>query len=310
MSSRCVERRPRTHQRGVALVLVLLVFALATLMAGRMLRAGQLALQRSADLADTVQARYYALGGEELARVLLREDVRTGGDRAAVDHLRESWAGGTRRFEIDDGLLEIEITDESALFNLNGLLDARGVVDPAGVRRFARLLRAGGADPAFASVVADWIDADRLTASGSPEPADPPALDRPFTDASELRAVPGFDPAWWEALGGLLGTLPPATPLNLNTAPPAVLVAWAEPGRETALASLIARRERTPLRSVAEAGAVFGAAPGRLAVGSEFFRVHSHAAFRERHVRVEALLRRDAAKGTIVLLARNDAARL
>ncbi len=291
-------------------MLVLLVFALATLMATRMLRAGQIALQRSGDLAETVQARYYAMGGVELARVLLREDLHAAGERAAIDHLRENWAEPARRFEIDDGLLEIAIVDESGRFNLNGLLDARGTVDAAGVRRFARLLRAAGADPAFASVVADWIDADRLTPGGAPEPVDPPPLDRPFTDASELRAVPGFAPAWWEALGELLGTLPPETPLNLNTAPPAVLAAWAEPGREAGVASLVARRGRAPLRSVAEAGAVFGAAPGRLAVGSEFFRVHTHAAFRERHVRVEALLRRDAARGTIVLLARNDAARL
>ena len=49
----------------------MLVFVLATLMATQMLRTGYLALRRTGNLIDSTQARYYALGAEELGRQLL-----------------------------------------------------------------------------------------------------------------------------------------------------------------------------------------------------------------------------------------------
>ena len=82
---RCAEHRGRQSQRGVALITVLLVFVLVAMMATHLLRTSSLAMHRTGSLIDSTQARYYALGAEELGGQMLAADfaAQAGAQRPA-----------------------------------------------------------------------------------------------------------------------------------------------------------------------------------------------------------------------------------
>jgi general secretion pathway protein K len=310
-----VEHHAPSAQRGVALITVMLVFALATMMATQMLRTSYLAIQRTGNLLDSTQARYYALGAEELGRQLLLQDLTalTGGE--SVDHLGEAWASERLSFDIEDGIIELRIVDQAGRFNLNSLVDAKGLRNAAAVDRFARLLGALGLDPQLAEVAADWIDSDQLTSRGGNElqaygvSAMP---NQPLADSSELRAAPGFDAASWALLAPEVSALAVDALLNVNTASAAVLGAYAAAGASAEVERFVHARKMQPLKSTQDSAAatLFAAVGDAIDVRSNFFMVTSHAEFRGRHVRLDSLLQRDDQSGTIMLLGRSDAARL
>lgn len=310
MSCRCAETRP-PRERGVALITVLLVFVLATLMATQMLRAGRLATHRTGNLVDTAQARYYALGAEELARQMLRQDARGGG----VDHLGETWASEGLAFEIEDGQIEIEIQDLAGRFNLNSLAGADGRASAAAIERLARLLRQLDIAPEVAAAVADWQDADAQTARGASETATWGVAwlpNRPLVEASELRALPAIDAAAWERLAPHVAALPPEARLNLNTATAEVLLAYAERASLAQVERFLHARTLQPVRDAQERGVVelLGEAVPGLDVRSEHFLVRAHAQYRGRHVRLDSRLQRDTTGDAVRLIGRADGTRL
>lgn len=316
MSCRSAERPagpPR--QRGVALITVLLVFALATMMAAQMLRTSYLALRRTGNLIESTQARYYALGAEELGKQLLQQDQASARGGQATDHLRETWASDKLSFEYEDGRIELAITDLAGRFNLNSLADPAGKALPVEIARFARLLRAIDLDPSLAETVADWIDADGSTLRGGSEGAGLGVRslpNQPMVEPSELRALPGLDAEGWKRLEPLVAALPPGTKLNINTAPPEVLAVFAEGARPADMERFVHLRDQQPIRDAADPrlAQLFGNALGALDVKSDFFSVRVHATYRERHARFETRMQRDPRKGTITVLGRSDAARM
>ncbi len=127
------------------------------------------------------------------------------------------------------------VEDLQGRLNLNDLL-RDGQADAPSIARFRRLLRQLGADEGLADAVLDWIDEDetpRLPA-GAEDSAylihDPAyrTANRPLASPSELRLVEGFDQALVEALSPLVQTLPERTPINVNTAPAAILMTLSE----------------------------------------------------------------------------------
>ncbi len=90
------------RQRGVALLTVLLVVAMASILAVTMLKAQQSLLQRSASVFTQDQAYLYTLGAETLARTVLQEDRdKDQQNGEAQDTLGEDWA----RSSADDDVL-------------------------------------------------------------------------------------------------------------------------------------------------------------------------------------------------------------
>ena len=98
-------------QRGIALLTVLLVFALAAFIARDMLLTGFTDTQRQIALKDSRQAFYYALGGEAFARELLwrdrDEDIEQGRN---VDSKSDAWYSRELAFPLDEGQLQIRVS--------------------------------------------------------------------------------------------------------------------------------------------------------------------------------------------------------
>ncbi|MBF0182412.1 MAG: type II secretion system minor pseudopilin GspK [Magnetococcales bacterium] len=204
-------------------------------------------------------------------------------------------------------------------FNINNLIHENR---PATVEldRFQRLLKIVGLDPRLAMAVVDWIDADAVVAGeGGAEAATyasrtPPCrpADRPMISVSELRLVAGFDAEAVTRLLPLVTALPERTPLNVNTAPPELLLALAEGLTREQVAQLDDKRRRDGgfvniAIFLAEAAIREKGIPTEgLAVASRYFLVESQVALGRGRMRLFSLLARK--EGHVVVVRRGQGA--
>lgn len=254
-----VQPQPRA-QRGAALIIAMLVFALATALVVAMKSEFERFYQRSVNLLFDEQAHAYLRGAEDLASLVLvmdyDEDKEEGLPR---DDLQELWARPAPDYPLDDiGWMRGSLEDLQGRFNLNTLAErAPGAGEPGATIRFTaaqeqfiRLLQALG-DPAVSEQeaiaitesVSDWLDLDFTPSAEGAEDdyyyGQTPAYrtgNRPMTSVSELRAVAYMTPQIYRALQPWI-TVWPQVPgkLNIHTAPAMVL------------RSLNADRDLTPL---------------------------------------------------------------
>lgn len=227
------------RQRGIALITAVLMVALGTMLAVEVGYRGFLDQRRSGTLFALDQAYELALGAEAWAADFLRKDQQD----SQTDHLGETWAQPLPPLPVDGGTVEGRLEDMQGRFNLNSLVNPDGTTDPEAVKRLERIFAALDVEPAWASAVADWIDAD--TQPGFPDGAedsvytgqDPPHLtaNLPVTRVSELMVLPGFGAERYLRVRPYLSALPVGTRLNVCTAPGIVLDALSEGSREFGL---------------------------------------------------------------------------
>ncbi len=217
------------RQRGVALLTALLIVALVTIIAATIAERLQLDLRRVQNQQQFEQAFQYALGLEAVAKRALDEDSRL---TPQIDSNAEPWAQPLPPLPVDGGLVTARMSDLDGRFNLNNL-----VVDdrpqPLQIDRFRRLLSVLELNPSLAEAVVDWVDQDGIvSASGAEDSAYARlrpayrAANQPFSHPSELRLVKGFEADTVRRLLPYITALPSVeqpTPINVNTALPAVL---------------------------------------------------------------------------------------
>lgn len=303
-------------QRGVALITVLLVVALVTVVGAGLIARQQLAIRSSGNLLVHNQAWHYALGGELLAKAILREDLRRGDARQPLDHPAEPWAQPLKPFPFDEGgTLQLRLEDATGRFNLNAL----ALPDNAGLQAFAqfqRLLRLLDIDPPYAERLRDWLDEDEQVSPGGAEDNDylllQPAYraaNRVLAEPSELRLLLDMAEVDYRRLLPHVTALPLDARLNLNSAGPLVLASLAEGLSPQLAQGLIVAREGQGFASVesfiAQLGAAGQTVTGQpLAVGSRYFRVIGEVELAGRRQVLVSLLRRDA-DGSLTVLSRD-----
>lgn len=220
--------KPPSQQRGAVVIVAMLIVALAATAASVMLQQQDVAIRQLEAARDYEQARWLLNGGAQWARVILRADARS----STIDHGGELWATGLPPTEIEQGKLSGAIQDQQGLFNLNNL--ARdGKSSARDIEILKRLLQTIGLRANLADAIADWIDAD--SALQSPEGAEDAyylslatpyrTANQPMSAIEELLRVRGCDNAAVARLRQFVTVLPQRTPVNVNMAPPEVLVA-------------------------------------------------------------------------------------
>ena len=119
-------QKSREVQRGAALVIALLVFALAAALMVGVQRDFTLQLQRSTNTFFAEQGWSFLLGAESLAELALRLDAdEDGRSDTPVDSLLEVWAQPQAPFPLDGiGFLSGDLYDLQGRFNLNGLVES------------------------------------------------------------------------------------------------------------------------------------------------------------------------------------------
>lgn len=235
-------RRPslRGRQRGVALIMAVLIVALATILAVNVAFKGVLDQRRSATLFSLDQAFEIALGAEALAAEGLRLDAQ----QSQTDHLGEAWAKPVV-LPIDEGLGVVEgrLEDLQGRFNVNNLIFPDGTTNPDAVKQLERILVMAGIEADWATSLADWIDenVDPGFPNGAEDSVytgqDPPHLtaNMPITRVSEIMVLPGFTADRYAKIKPYLAALPVGSKINVCTAPGIVLDSLSEAERQFSL---------------------------------------------------------------------------
>jgi general secretion pathway protein K len=313
MKRRAVHAR---HQRGMALLLAMIVVALVTAAAAAMVWQQERAVAIEGAERARAQSAWILNGALDWARLILREDERTARRNGnAVDSLDEPWAqplaearlssflAADRDNNADSGpeaFISGAIEDAQSRLNLHGLVNANGQVDKPLQEALARLVQLAGA-PADAteqlvaavqgSPTAESAAQVAAGASGVPIVALRP------TRWAEL-AWFGVAPATLARLAPFADLLPQASPVNVNTAPREVLAAAIPQLDLGAAERIVQQRQRQPFRSLAELQPLLPpgveAQPQRLAVASQLFHVAGRLRLEERVLEERSLLlRRD-----------------
>jgi general secretion pathway protein K len=242
--SRYAKRRAR--QRGVALLIALILVALATILATKLTFDGFLERRRAMGVLAAEQALHFGLGAEALAADVLAQDAQNSN---TLTTLTAPWAQPTQPLPItpqDDpegepiGTLQGSLEDMQGRFNLNSLgrmsRDPKlntPMQDAQQLEQFQRLLTLVGVEPKWAAIARDWIDADDIP--GSPDGAEdqiytsqtPPYRtgNYPMMSPSELLNMPGFGADRYRLIAPYVTALPDAqTQINICTASAPVLM--------------------------------------------------------------------------------------
>lgn len=221
-------------ERGAALLSVLLLVAVMAVIAAVMLDRLNLATRLAGNGQAMTQARLYATSAETLAMARIKAMADTSPDRT-VD--RGGLLGRDFPLPLARGVVMARVEDAGNCFNLNSLVeaDAQGVLKLRliGLNQL-RALMAGLAMPQAESAIvsdaiADWIDTDSVPAPNGAEDETYQGTATPYRtagrligDVSEVRAVRGMTPQFYERLRPWLCALPGAdlSPINVNTLRP------------------------------------------------------------------------------------------
>ena len=293
--------RAPARQRGAAVIVAMLIVALAATAAALMLQQQDSSIRQLEAARDYEQARWLLQGGAQWARVILRADART----STIDHAGELWAAGLPPTDVEQGRLAGEIRDQQGLFNLNNLV-RDGKPSPRDAEMLRRLLRATGLRAEVADAITDWIDADGdlVSADGAEDAyylrlaAPYRTANQPMSGIEELQRVRGCDEACVNRLRTVATALPRRTPVNVNLAPPEVLVALVDGLTLPEAQVLAAGRRAAPFRTADDFRARLPRSELNvnnedLSFDSQFFLVQGRANVGKADLRMRALLQRD-----------------
>jgi general secretion pathway protein K len=231
-----VASRPR--QRGVALIVAILLVALGTIVAAAMAYNNAMTARRAAATFDFDQALLVAQGAEALAAYGLQQQYHDNSSNpSSYISPSQRWAQPLGPVPVMPGVtLEASLQDLQGRFNINALVQQDGTPNTVAIQAFQRLLALLGLDhPEWAGDLVNWI-------SKSGIPAFPDAagdsvyleMNPPYrtpklgiTSTSELMALPGFTRAAFDRLAPYIVALPVATQaglqINVCTASPQLL---------------------------------------------------------------------------------------
>jgi general secretion pathway protein K len=228
-------RRPqavpsRHRQRGVALLVAILLVALGTIVAATMAYNNAMTARRAAATFAFDQALLVSEGAESLAAYGLQQKAKQNLTYTAPD---QAWAQPLPPTEVAPGvMLEAHLEDLQGRFNINDLVRTDGETpNTVAIQAFQRLLTNLDMDPKWANYIVDWIDKD--TTPMFPDGAEdsvymemsPPyrTPNLPITSTSELLAMPGFTRADYDRLAPHIVALPLGVQINTCSADPWVL---------------------------------------------------------------------------------------
>lgn len=224
------------RQRGVALLMTLIIMALTATIAFGMAWDISLDLHRTANLLHADQAKEYALGAEAWSEQILRRDAEqqaqqdlqnkgtnpdsgaSGTSNGTSVNLTQDWAMQLPPLPVQGGTVTGRIQDLQGLFNINSLVNANPTPQDSQFGQLQRLLTALNLDPGLAAAIYDWVnvgDQPHFPGGAKDETysrLQPPyfTAERPMTSITELLLVNGITPQVFRKLEPYVCALPPA----------------------------------------------------------------------------------------------------
>jgi general secretion pathway protein K len=241
-------KRQSHSSRGAALLAAMLTVSLVAMLAAGAAWQQWRAVEVESTERQHAQAQWLLLGALDWARIILREDARSGNADAPTDHLAEPWAiplqearlstflaanssssavnksvtNGSSTFSntfSEDALtqevyLSGQIIDLQARMNVSNLLQGNQI-DLKSLQAFERLFEALSLPTAQLNTLAQGLVAAQQQKDGAP------LMPQRVSQLTWL----GLTPQTLNSLAPYITVLPTRTPVNLNTAPPVVLYA-------------------------------------------------------------------------------------
>lgn len=258
------------HHRGAAILTAMLLMALVATLSAAALWQQRRALDLETAERARVQAHWMLQGSTDWARLILREDARSG----SVDHLAEPWAvplqeaklssflnNGNSTEELPDSellqsaYLSGGISDLQARLNVNNLLLDQQTHGPT-LRAFARLFEALQLPQSELLVLVAQLRASQAVdtaakgaaAAGNSSASSTPLQPRTVSQLTWL----GLSARTVAALAPYVVVLPDRTPVNLNTASAPVLQAIVADLGAAGAQRLLQARAQSHFRSLAD----------------------------------------------------------
>ena len=310
------------RQRGAAILTAMLTVVLVATLASAMLWQQWRGVEVETAQRTRVQSAWVLVGALDWARLILREDARQGG----ADHLAEPWAVPLAPARLStflaaergqalvtddtdtaqEAFLSGQIADLQARLNVTNLIDNGKLHAPslAAWRRLFEHLNLPNAElQAFTQALL------RAQATSAAPPAAAANARQPLTPkASDDLLWLGLSERSLQVLQPFITLLPVPTPVNLNTAPPEVLLA-SVPGLDMASAqALVLARARRHMDTLADAGQLLDDPQIQLeatahGVASRFFEITGRLRLGEATVQEMSVLQRDGMQ--VKVLSRN-----
>jgi general secretion pathway protein K len=322
-AGRAHRQRPRAlreAQRGIALLVAILLVALGTMLAAAIAYENAMTARRGASTFAFDEALLVQQGAEALAAYGLREVWRSSQSSGKqYTYANQGWAKPLGPIEVVPGvMLEASLEDLQGRFNLNNLVNADGSPDPTQLLAFQQLLTMLGLEPKWAGYTLDWI-------SHNPTPSVPDGAKdsvymgqsppyrapmRYITSSSELLALPGFGHDRYVKLARYVTALPPRQYLNICTASGVVLDAFV--GHQEFNSEQLARnREAAPgcfpkdtdyqaAFSTAADPQAWAKAKAEILMSSHYFRLTSFISIGSTEFNLYSLLYQDGQNGGTV----------
>lgn len=295
------------RQAGAALLTAMLTVALVASLASAALWQQWRSVEVEAAERARVQSFWVLTGALDWARLILREDARSGGP----DSLSEPWAVPLEEARLSTFLaadkdttadsdtsasqafLSGLISDLQARLNVTNLVDNGKVSEPA-LQAFAKLFEQLGLPPGELAALAENL---RQALDTRPE-NDAASIAPLLPQRVEQLVWLGLSPASLAILRPYITLLPVRTPVNLNTASVTVLFACI-PSLDMALAQrLVSARQTTPFRTLAAVTEQLGQLTVPLneaqqSVNSRFFEVQGRLRLDQTVVQEHSVVQRD-----------------
>jgi len=282
------------HQRGLALLMAMLIVVIATTVAVSIVHEEKFTIRKSAHIHLMDRASLYAVGLEDWAQIYLKEDRR----ESEIDSLDEYWATGIPGLPIEGGYLAGYLEDEQAKFNLNSL-----ILSEIALNRFRRLCDNLNVDDQFIPALMDWIDDDldiRFPDGMEENYEDYRVANREMADVSELLLVQNITPEIYDKLKPYITVLPGTSTLNVNTMSEVVFQSLAP---DLDVTEFIKQREDEAYKSVEEfiERLQVPMEIDGLSVDSRYFRAHGQVVQGDLAFNLVSLIYRDKEGKTSVI---------
>ncbi|MBX9487359.1 type II secretion system minor pseudopilin GspK [Yersinia enterocolitica] len=209
------------HQRGMALLIVLLLMSMMTAIAVNMNEFWVQAINRTGTLQFQQQAKWILFGVE--ARLKQQLDMAS----TSKKDMAKIWAGIGQSLHLDEHLVQIKIIDQQGCFNLNAInqvqVDSEEQKQSYPKRAFIQLLQNQGVIEseaiAITAVLSDWIS-EKSSSQNILLTKQRPSH-RPLSDISEIRVLPKIDRNLYLKLLPFVCVLPEDTlKVNINALKP------------------------------------------------------------------------------------------
>ncbi|OZI33832.1 general secretion pathway protein GspK [Bordetella genomosp. 10] len=304
------------RERGMAVVSALIVVAVVAALTSGLFMRQTAAVRQVENEQSRAQARWLLLGGLDWARLVVRESLR----REATVHAGQLWTvpvqdtrlerPGDARVAVFSGYIE----DEQGKFNLYNVA-RNGLILPDQARILQRLLTALGDRDDLARTLAQRValtqPAKAVTGpDGAIVSQSAPARAPTPRGLDDLLGATALAPAFRRDLERTLTYLPATTTVNVNTAPPEVLVALM-PDMTLAQARVLAgERERGAWFNDAAdfgnrlAGLGVATAPAGIGATSAWFAATGTVVYERAHLVMRALIQSGADQSTDIVWRR------